>query len=443
MARTTIGNLAAVLTANTSRFDRGMKNAGRQADSFGDRISRLNRRLQIGLVAGATAAGGALALMTKQGAADVDQLAKTAAKLGLTVDALRGLEFAAEKTGVKAETMAMAMQRMTRRVAEAARGTGEAKDALAELGLDAEKLNRLSPDQQFQRIADAMGGVENHADKVRLAMRLFDSEGVALVNTMALGSDGLRKMQRDIIALGGSLDADGVKQVENFNDSMTDIGAVFRGFRQQLAVAFAPALRRVAEGFLKVIKSAGGMKQIAMTIATFVVGAIARAIKVVKVFQAAWHGLRAVVLESVRAMLYGILKVLESASTVAGILEGRKAELPFERAAQAVERMRMGLAESSKEAANLGAELLKWDPDEVTRNFLSRFDDETDSPPVPAPEPDTGNDEMLDKLDEQTELLTDIRNTVNALEPGRLGVQLAKIPQVLDRLTLGRRRLVT
>jgi hypothetical protein len=69
-------------------------------------------------------------------------------------------------------------------VAEAAAGTGEAVKALKELGLEAQRLNTLRPDEQFREIAEAMGDIPNRADQVRLAMKLWDSEGVALLNTM-------------------------------------------------------------------------------------------------------------------------------------------------------------------------------------------------------------------------------------------------------------------
>ena len=93
-------------------------------------------------IVGAIGAGGFGALI-KSSINAGDELAKTADKLGVTTQALAGLRHAAELTGVSTGTMDMAMQRFTRRAAEAAKGTGEAKGALQELGLDAESLVRL------------------------------------------------------------------------------------------------------------------------------------------------------------------------------------------------------------------------------------------------------------------------------------------------------------
>jgi len=97
----------------------------------------------------ATAAAGALAAFTRMSMISIDNLGKTADKLGTTTETLAGLQHAAELTGVSTETMNMALQRMTRRVAEAAVGTGEAKGALEELNIDAAQLVKLPLDNRW------------------------------------------------------------------------------------------------------------------------------------------------------------------------------------------------------------------------------------------------------------------------------------------------------
>jgi len=177
-----------------------------------------------------------------------DELAKTADKLGVTTTALAGLRHAAELTGVSTGTMDMAMQRFTRRAAEAAQGTGEAKGALRELGINAEDLVKLPLDQQMSVVADSMAGVEKQSDKVRLAMKLFDSEGVALVNTLGGGSEALEKMTSEAEQLGVTLSRTDTAQMEAANDALTRLKAVFTGLTNQLSLAFAPIITFVADG---------------------------------------------------------------------------------------------------------------------------------------------------------------------------------------------------
>ena len=167
-----IGQLVVNLTANTSKFDKGMGQAQTRLKQF---KSFAAGALKAGAVAG-VAAMGVAAAKTAQQFSKLDTVAKTADKLGIATEKMGGLQLAFEQTGVDAKAGMVAMQRMTRRVSDAANGTGPAVKALNELGLSAANLNTLTPDQMLGRVADAMQGVKNQGDKVRLAFSLFDSE---------------------------------------------------------------------------------------------------------------------------------------------------------------------------------------------------------------------------------------------------------------------------
>ncbi len=176
-----------------------------------------------------------------------DRLAKTSDKLGITTEALAGLRQAAELTGVASNTLDMALQRMVRRVAEAAQGTGEARGALQELGIDAQRLAQLAPEKQFAVIADAMNRVTNQTDKVRLAFKLFDSEGVAVVNTLRLGSEGLREAALEADRLGVAISRVEASRIEEANDAMLRLNQALSGLGTTLTVAIAPTITQIAE----------------------------------------------------------------------------------------------------------------------------------------------------------------------------------------------------
>ena len=228
-------------------------------------------------IIGAVGAGGFGALI-KSSIDAGDQLAKTADKLGVTTEALAGLRHAAELTGVSTGTMDMAMQRFTRRAAEAAKGTGEAKGALRELGIDAETLTRLPLDEQMNVVADAMQGLDSQADKVRIAMKLFDSEGVALVNTLGGGSEALKAMTAEAEHFGVTLSRTDTAQMEAANDAITRLQAVFTGLTNQLSVAFAPIITFVADAFRQASLDSSDFGNIGQRVA----GAVVKAFGVVR-----------------------------------------------------------------------------------------------------------------------------------------------------------------
>jgi hypothetical protein len=263
MAQRPIASLLVDLVARTSKFIGGLRGAGRQTARFGKDLQDTSNQVRgyaRTLVAVATT--GALAIWINQSLAAADATAKTSDKLGVATERLIGLRHAAEQTaGVTGGTLDTALQRMVRRVSEAARGSGEAKAAIAELRLDAQALAQLSPDQQFAKIADAMQSVSTQGDRVRLAMRLFDTEGVALVNTLKIGSEGLEAFQDDAERLGIALSRiDGAK-VEAANDAIDRTTKVISGVGQRIAIELAPFLEAAAIKLNTMATESDGFKE--------------------------------------------------------------------------------------------------------------------------------------------------------------------------------------
>ena len=227
----------------------------------------------------------AMGLLIKQSLSATDSLKKTADKIGTSTEALSKFQFAAQLTGVSVETVNMAAQRFTRRLAEAARGTGEAKGALQELNINADELKKKSLDEQMLDLADAFSQVQSSADKVRLAMKLFDSEGVSLVNTLAAGRDGLREMFKEAETLGVVMSGKAAQGVEDANDALTKLFTLFKGIRDQITAALAPVIEYLADllknKLLTAITEANGsiekfanetIKQIIIGFGNFVIG---------------------------------------------------------------------------------------------------------------------------------------------------------------------------
>lgn len=237
-------------TAETAKFENGIKRSRKQASQFGKAISAGFRAAGV-----ATAAlVGSLSLLTQQSFRLVDAQQKTATRLGLTQRALAGLTLAAEQTGNSQRNLELALQRSTRRIAEAAQGTGEAKKALEELGVSAAALSNLSPDEQFLALAQAFEKVENQSDRVRLGFKLFDSEGVGLINTLALGTERLTEFQEQANALGLGLERQQTKAIEEANDAVGLLGSAFRGVGNLIAAQLAPAVTIAAQRITEIVQ---------------------------------------------------------------------------------------------------------------------------------------------------------------------------------------------
>ena len=222
--------------------------------------------LKVGAVGATAALVGVVALVNKT-ADSIDLLAKRSDKLGITVAALQKLEFQASQTGVSSDKLAQTLQRMTRGVSEAAIGTGTATKALKELGLDANKLNKLKPNVVFNKIAEAMKKITNQSDKVRLSMQIFGREGVSLVNTM---NSNLKATSKRFDQLGISITQSQAKAVEAFNDSKDTLGRLLGGFAQQLTVQLAPAFKFLIDKITEMVIKFGGMGEVAKKVSQVV-----------------------------------------------------------------------------------------------------------------------------------------------------------------------------
>lgn len=242
-----VGAIRVALSVDSAAFEKGLNRARGRLSNFGQQI-RTGIATMAKWASGVAAAGVAIGTVFVRNAMNaIDALAKTADRLGMTTEGLARMRYAAEQTGVAANTLDMAMQRMTRRIAEAANDTGVAKDALKELGLDAKALAQMRPEEAFHAIADAMRGVTSQSERVRLAFKLFDSEGVSLVNTLDLGAEGLRAMGEEADALGLSLSRVDAAKVEQANDALTRIRRMIDGIANRITVHLAPYIAGVAD----------------------------------------------------------------------------------------------------------------------------------------------------------------------------------------------------
>lgn len=188
-------------------------------------------------VKGALVSLGAGAAISKM-ASEIDNLGKTSRKLGIAAEELQGLRYAAQLSGVETNTLDMAMQRFTRRLAEARNGTGEAKAALEEMNIQLKNNDGTARSQTevLQDVSDAMSKIKDPADKVRLAFKLFDAEGVSMVNMLDQGAGALKQVTEGFDTMGLALSEENIKKVENANDRFTALFEIMKAIGNAIHV---------------------------------------------------------------------------------------------------------------------------------------------------------------------------------------------------------------
>lgn len=296
----------AKLKADLDKASNNIQKWGKKSNKTVDSVKQNFKRLGLSIAAAATAAAAGLTLLTKSSADAIDNLAKVSDKLGIATESLIGLRHAAELTGVASNTLDMALQRMTRRLSEAAAGGGEALGAIKELGLDAQRLTALRPEQAFAEIAEAMGEVENQSDKVRLAFKFFDSEGVSLVNTLSLGRDGLEAAANEAQRLGIAVTRIDAAKVEQANDTFNKIGKTSKGLGNAIAVTLAPYVSDLGERFLEVAEKSGGMANFVADGMSLIVKSVGYVANTIQFLERVWVGLKLTAATAIAAIVTGL-----------------------------------------------------------------------------------------------------------------------------------------
>jgi prefoldin subunit 5 len=236
------------LAKKQRRWERAMRDSRRVGESFGKmsaNIGRLSRRMALGV----TAAGVGIFALASSTASYGDQVAKTAGKLGIGIEALQEYRYAAERSGISVETFDSSLTAMQKRLGEAAQGTGAAKKALEKLGLSAKDLVKLGPEEALAAISDKMRDIESPAERAALAAALFSRSGIGMVNMLGDGSKALQQLREDARRTGYVLSEDATRDAEAFADAQLDAQLVIKGLKNTIGRELMPVVTRSMEQF--------------------------------------------------------------------------------------------------------------------------------------------------------------------------------------------------
>lgn len=246
------------LEGKNGRHTKKMRRQFRQVNTSIKEVSRTMQRFAagfgVGLGAGALAGiPAALNSAVKAGA----NLQDTAEKVGLTTDRLQELRFAAAQVGLQANTLDMAMQRFSRRIGEAANGSGELKDTLIKLGISVRDVHgNVRPlDDILSELADSIQKAGSRQEKLAIAFKAFDSEGAAFVNALSRGSVGLRELTDAARESAAVIDQEAVAAAKRLDDQWT---ALTETWKTRLKGTMIEVVRQIS-GMASVMQNEASM----------------------------------------------------------------------------------------------------------------------------------------------------------------------------------------
>jgi len=312
-----IATLTIDLVGKSAKLTAELKKANKSTNSWATNTRKMvggSAKIMTGFGLAAVAA---LTAIYAKNAEFIDQQAKTADRLGITTQALSGLQHAANINGATNDELTKSLQRMQVGLGQVAQtGTGEAKYALDGLGLSIEQIKGLAPEEQFKLIADRLKNVEDQSQKVYIAQSLMGKSGVKMINLMNNGSEGIAKLTAEAEILGIAFTRIDAAKVEMANDSFDRAKKTTQSFGIVLATETAPIIAELTNMWTDSAKEAGGFgeqaKQVISLVATGI-GYLADSAHGVKII---YQGLKVVGYEVVNFLVQDLAKAANVAAAL-------------------------------------------------------------------------------------------------------------------------------
>lgn len=227
-----------------SRFDK-LKAAWSDLGERGQGLLNWGRGVATMMFAVGAAAGGA-GYALKSNIDSIDRALDQSKKLGITVAEYQRMGFAAQMNGSSADEMGQALQFLSQNMVEAVNGSKEAAAWFARVGIPLEALKKMNAAQVIDRIADTFLRVgdtgQNAAKKIALTRALMGRGGAELVQTLNLGSAGLRRFYKEADTLGGVVSQEAAEGMADFNDEFDRMRFAAGGAMTAISRAALPAL---------------------------------------------------------------------------------------------------------------------------------------------------------------------------------------------------------
>ena len=166
------------------------------------------------------------------------ELAHMSERLGMTVQNLSALRYAAARNEVEFEAVESAVHRTNRALGEAIQGSQQATLAFARIGLSVGNLLALSPDQRFAAIADAIDKIQNPAIKDAVAMQIMGKGARELGPLLA----DLNESRKEAQKYGLIVSPAGAEAAKQLARAWTLLTAVFNTAKGAIGEALAPMM---------------------------------------------------------------------------------------------------------------------------------------------------------------------------------------------------------
>lgn len=202
----------------------------------------------------------------------LDNLNDLADATGSSVEKLSGLEDIGARTGTGIDTISSAVLKLNKNLLEAQDPTSQASALFKQLGLDAAELSKADPSDALLKVATALNGFEQNANKGQFQVALLGKstrELAAFLKDLAEAGE-----------INGTVTADQTAEAEKFNKQLFQTQKNFTDVARALVSDLLPQINALtgssteaATGFNLLEDAATGIKNVFQTVAVLALNA--------------------------------------------------------------------------------------------------------------------------------------------------------------------------
>lgn len=264
-----LGSLTLDLIANIGGFTGPMSQAARAAQDslnsieksvsdFSDNISKLLE------FAGVTVGIDAVVDGIKDAIEQMDDLGKSAQKVGLPVEQFSAFAGAAKLSDVATDDLVSTLGRFSKSVATATNSQSEQAKIFNALGISITNQNgqlKSSTDLMLE-FSDQFKELGVNTTTTAAGIALFGKNFQDIIPFLSQGSDGIKEAQQEAIDLGAALAGPAAAAAHSFDDDMDKIALASQGVKNQLVQALLPALNEWADQAVDLAKDHQNLENI-------------------------------------------------------------------------------------------------------------------------------------------------------------------------------------
>lgn len=242
--KTEAGKVVVEITTDNEGLDKGTKEAADKVDKTSKQMTASLDKVGKALAVAGAAVVGALGLALKSAMDYASDMEKVSIITGVATEQLSKLGYAAYQVDVPMEAVSTGLRIMTRTMYDSTKGSQDAADAYAALGISVTDSNGNLRDANdvLLDVADRFSQMTNETERSAVAQKIFGRSGADLVPVLALGRDGIQKYADEAERLGGVLANDAAKRLGDAEAATKRASQAFLGAKLAIGSALAPAV---------------------------------------------------------------------------------------------------------------------------------------------------------------------------------------------------------